>query len=429
MQKERNKKEFGEEGEQTRLQLEGIRQGLYVRILLKGIPKEFTDQFDCSKPIIVGGLLPHETAMGFIKARVIRHRWHRRILKSNDPLIFSIGWRRYQSIPVFSMEQDTTDRQRFLKYTPQHMHCHCTFYGPLVPPNTGILAIQRTDNNLKQFRISLTGATLELLATPNIVKKLKLTGTAYKIFKNSAFITGMFNSNLEVAKYEGAKLKTVSGIRGQIKKAIRDGAPGNFRASFEDKILISDIIICRMWVSVELKQFYNPILSLLLTNWKSMRNTAMVRNENSISIPVNKDSLYKPIEREERKFNKLIIPTKLQENLPFASKPKLQTSKKGKPKTYMQKRAVVMEPEERKKIAFMQMMGALKNEKIEIRHNKNKERVEKYLKDKQRIKEKFDPIAREEKKRKYAQDGKEAARRENNIKKFSSNKKSRNNDD
>lgn len=145
------------------------------------------------------------------------------VFKSNDPLIFSIGWRRFQSLPVYSTE-DQNERQRYLKYTPEHMHCFATFYGPLCPPNTGLLALQDLSSKQAGFRVSATGVVLEFNASFPVCKKLKLVGYPSKIFKNTAFVRGMFNSDLEVAKFEGVKIRTVSGIRGQIKKAVGEGA-------------------------------------------------------------------------------------------------------------------------------------------------------------------------------------------------------------
>ena len=144
---------------------------------------------------------------------------------------------RFQTMPLYSTE-DVNGRYRMLKYTPEHKHCLANFYGPVVPPNTGVLAFQTLNYKEKGnngFRVAGTATVLELDQSFKIVKKLKLVGHPHKIHKNTCFVKGMFNDAMEVARFEGAALKTVSGIRGQIKKASANsiGGPGCFRATFE----------------------------------------------------------------------------------------------------------------------------------------------------------------------------------------------------
>ena len=172
-----------------------------------------------------------------------------------------------------------------------------------------------------------------------VVKKLKLVGEPKKIFKNTCFVKGMFSSGLEVARFQGASIRTVSGIRGQIKKAIK-GEHGVFRATFEDKVLSSDIVFLRTWVQVHPQRFYNAVTNALGAfpgagssstgeGWRRMKTVSELRRERGQLPPVQKDSLYKPIEREARLFKTLKIPRSLQADLPFASKPKMKTVREG----------------------------------------------------------------------------------------------------
>ena len=64
-------------------------------------------------------------------------------------------------MPLYYMEDPST-RNRAIKYTPEHMHCMATFYGPTTMPNTGFLAFQRLGRDTPDFRISATGVVVDV---------------------------------------------------------------------------------------------------------------------------------------------------------------------------------------------------------------------------------------------------------------------------
>lgn len=377
-QQDINRAEFDSLDPFSRARAEGFKAGTYARIVLENVPYEFAERFNPRFPVIVGGLAPTEDRFGYLQVRIKRHRWHKKILKSNDPLIFSLGWRRFQSLPIYSTS-DSRTRNRMLKYTPEHMHCFGTFYGPLVAPNTGFCCVQSFSNKNPGFRIAATGVVQNVDEHSDLVKKLKLTGQPYKIFKNTAFIKDMFNSSLEIAKFEGAGIRTVSGIRGQIKRALSK-PDGCFRATFEDKILMSDIVFLRAWYPVKPHRFYNPVTNLLDmedegagdSGWQRMRLTGEVRHDEGIPVPQKKESSYRPIDRPERHFNPLRVPRQLAAELPFKSQ--ITQMRPRKEQTYMQKRAVVLGGEERKARDLMQKLTTLRNEKQAKRAVKQEER-------------------------------------------------------
>lgn len=103
-----------------------------------------------------------------------------------------------------------------------------------------------------------------------------------------------------------------------------------------------------------------------------MRLTGQVRRDEGVKTPLDADSQYKKIERAPRRFNPLFVPKKLQASLPYSSKPHQMAPQKKQ--TYLQKRAVVMEPEEKKAVALMQQLRALRKDQVVKRREKKAEK-------------------------------------------------------
>lgn len=340
--------------------------GTYLRIELEGIDHEFAKNYASVNPLVLGVVLPGEQNYGYITAKVKRHRWHDKILKTKNPVFVSCGWKRYQTVPYYSMEQQgsmadiNTDevteagRHRMLKYTPENMYCYCTFWGPIVPANTGFLFFDTVDDTQRSFRIGATGTVVNTGLKHMVYKKLKLVGAVNKVFRNTAFIEKLFTSKLEAMAFIGAGIRTVSGIRGIIKKAEKQ-PEGLVRATFEDKVAHSDIVFLRTYVPITIIKFCYEMLNhyyvyddytreYIIPGEKKSRHEqplriktfAELRHERNLPIPINPDSIYVQktarvvdqfIEDEHRDELLNMVPTRLLKSLPFENQREIVIAK------------------------------------------------------------------------------------------------------
>lgn len=378
-QAELNRKEFEGLDDDTRIQYEGFRAGMYVRMEFERFPCEFITNFDPSYPVIVGGLLENESNMGFVRIRLKVHRWYPKILKNRDPLILSLGWRRFQSMMYYAKREDNF-RMRSLKYARKYLHVEAMFWGPVTPVNTGFVALQNITDRVPEFRIAANGVVLEADQSTRIVKKLKLIGAPEQVLKKTAFIKDMFHSETEVAKFEGAQIQTQSGIRGIVKKS--KGQKGIFRASFEDVIKMSDVIILKTWAPVELAQHCFCVRTLLLppsekAAWQGMKTVAQTKIEKGVRNEANPDSLYTPItERTEYVKLPLRLPKSLQKSLPYNMKPKYKDARKTADRVI-----VVKDPEEVKMDEFMKRLKTIMSDKLQRDKMDKKIRMKKFKQD------------------------------------------------
>lgn len=417
-QNELNIEEFLNETEEQKKELRGYIPGSYIQIIIENIPSEFILNFDLEYPIIIGSLLPQEMQFGFIQCRIKKHRWYKRLLKFNDPLVISSGWRRYQTCPIYCMQDRNNGiagnqtKLRMIKYTPNYMHCLGIFYGPIIQTNSGILGYVSSSTKISGFRIAAIGNILSSNLSYKIVKKLKLIGEPMEIHKNTVFVKGMFNSNIECSKFIGAKIQTVSGIRGTIKKC--EGNKGNFRATFEDRLLKSDLIFLKSWIPIQPLNFYYNVKNLLLNdkqNWNGMKTVGQIKFEKQEkekkkinSSHFKRDSIYNKFDDLKRnplkRFNKLNVPKKLENNLPFRLRPKYDRDLRNKKEKHLEKQNYVTKDEKKiqKFVSSLSLIAANHNErqreqKRKIRKRKRKFQSEKLqqerLKKRQRIKKKL----------------------------------------
>ena len=100
----------------------------------------------------------------------------------------------------------------------------------------------------------------------------------------------------------------------------------------------------------------------------------------------------------------------LEEAQPFRSKQK--NSSASKSKSYVSRRAVVMEKSDKSKYTFLQALSTVRNDKTALRKAKNKERMERKRKEREKDDEGWKVERGRLKKQRYREEGKRVKERE-----------------
>lgn len=68
--------------------------GTYVRIEVQ-LDKDISRKLEPDFPIVLCSLKQQELSFAFLRVKIKKHRWYPHVMKTKDPIVFSMGWRKF----------------------------------------------------------------------------------------------------------------------------------------------------------------------------------------------------------------------------------------------------------------------------------------------------------------------------------------------
>ncbi|ORY00286.1 DUF663-domain-containing protein [Basidiobolus meristosporus CBS 931.73] len=225
-----------------------VQPGSYITIHLSNVPKEFIETYDASRVNVAFGLLQYEHKMSVLNFIVNRNSEYQEPVKSKDPLILHLGFRRFKVQPVYSQHttKGTNNVHKFERYLQQDLTSVATLYGPIQFGN--VPAIFYKEQPGADPVIVATGSFFNSDPTRIIAKRIILTGYPFKVHKRSAVIRYMFLNPEDVHWFKPIQLTTKYGRTGHIKESL--GTHGYMKCMFDGALKQHDTVCMYLYKRV-----------------------------------------------------------------------------------------------------------------------------------------------------------------------------------
>ncbi|KAJ4483958.1 ribosome biogenesis protein tsr1 [Lentinula aciculospora] len=254
----------------------GVEPGIRVTVVLKNVsqnvylqyvsssPTSLSISSSLSSPLTLFALQPHEHKQTVLNFTVTRNTEYTAYVRSKDPMILCLGFRRLQVKPVYSAFEGgetlysrkipPNNVHKFFRYLPHSGTSMATIYGPVMLGSGRVSCVLLKD---AEIAAAATSTTLSLvasgtLAAPSttriIAKRVVLTGHPFKVHKKTATVRYMFFNADDVNYFSPIQLHTKHGRTGHIKESL--GTHGYFKAHFDGPVSQMDTVCMSLYKRV-----------------------------------------------------------------------------------------------------------------------------------------------------------------------------------
>ncbi|WFD19824.1 ribosome biogenesis protein tsr1 [Malassezia caprae] len=247
--------------------MEGVAPGIRVCLWVRDVPAAAATRAlhatghgalgkKCENvPFVLFGLLRHEHKKSVIHFTVTRNTEYDAPVRSKDPLVVCLGFRRYAARPTYSQHIRRVGRQgnhvyKFERYLPHGIGAAVgSIYAPVTMGGANVPVVllrMRSEGQEYGYDAQVVsaeqtphlvgaGSVLDVAPTRILAKRIVLSGHPFKLHKKTATIRFMFFNADDVRYFAPITLRTKYGRTGHITESL--GTHGYFKGTVNELTL------------------------------------------------------------------------------------------------------------------------------------------------------------------------------------------------
>ncbi|KAI5062820.1 hypothetical protein GOP47_0021367 [Adiantum capillus-veneris] len=198
-------------------------------------------------PLIVCGLLQHESKMSVLHFSIRKHESYLEPLRSKDSMVFHVGFRIFRTRPIFSTDDINMDKHKLERFLHPGRFSVASIFAPICFLPLPLVVFKETGIG-ERLTLAASGSLKSVDPDRIVLKKIVLSGYPQRVQKQRAVIRFMFHNPEDVRWFKPLELSTKYGRRGRIKEPV--GTHGAMKCVFDGVLQQRDAVCVSLYKRV-----------------------------------------------------------------------------------------------------------------------------------------------------------------------------------